>query len=430
MVSSDARAGKKASPKLQIPRVREECAICRDDPRGRAVGVVGTGRIGALVVKAKRVVSAAKCWRTTCTPARSVRRWGVVRDDPRHHGPSFAITLTRRFPDPLLGAVMRGALGDYMSISISHDEEVVRRAVALLRQGELVAIPTETVYGLAGDACSDDAVARIFSAKGRPRFNPLICHVHTLDVLRDEVKVSEQARLLADSFWPGPLTLVMPRRSGGSVSLLASAGLDTLAVRVPQHPMALEILRVFRGPLVAPSANRSGHISPTKAEHVVGDLGTDVSLVVDGGPCTLGLESTVVDVSVDPPEMLRPGWISRSGIERIVGPLRPGTATDGSPKSPGLLARHYAPTKPLRLDVRTVESHEALLAFGSSEPSGAYVVHNLSPAGNLIEAAANLFSMLRELDRSAAQSIAVMPIPGEGLAEAIRDRLRRAAAPP
>lgn len=317
-----------------------------------------------------------------------------------------------------------------MSTSFNHDEEVIRQAVALLRQGELVAIPTETVYGLAGDACSDEAVARIFSAKGRPRFNPLICHVHKLDVLGDEVEVSEQSRALAETFWPGPLTLVLPRRSGGNVSLLASAGLDTLAVRVPQHPMALEILRTFGGPLVAPSANRSGHISPTRAEHVVGDMGADVSLVVDGGPCILGLESTVVDVSVDPPEMLRPGCISRREIERILGPLGSGAATGGSPKSPGLLARHYAPTKALRLNALTVESHEALLAFGLPEPSGACVVHNLSPAANLTEAAANLFSMLRELDRSAAESIAVMPIPGEGLAEAIRDRLRRAAAPP
>lgn len=317
-----------------------------------------------------------------------------------------------------------------MSISISPDEEVVRRAVALLRQGELVAIPTETVYGLAGDARSDAAVARIFSAKGRPTFNPLICHVHSLDVLRDEVEISDKAKALAETFWPGPLTLVLPRRSGGSVSLLASAGLDTLAVRVPQHPVALEILRIFGGPLVAPSANRSGQISPTTAEHVVGDMGADISLVVDGGPCTLGIESTVVDVSVDPPEMLRPGWIGRGEIERVVGAMGTGATIDGPPRSPGLLARHYAPTKAVRLDVRTVESHEALLAFGSSEPTGAHVVRNLSPAGNLMEAAANLFSMLRELDRSAAQSIAVMTIPGEGLAEAIRDRLRRAATPP
>lgn len=315
-----------------------------------------------------------------------------------------------------------------MTGEVAAGEQGVEQAVQLLREGWLVAIPTETVYGLAADARSDDAVARIFEVKGRPKFNPLICHVHDIAVLEDDILVDGRAQRLIDAFWPGPLTLVLPRRPSARISLLASAGLDTLAVRTPRHPVALKILETMGGPLVAPSANRSGRISPTQAVHVQNDLGSDVSLVLDGGPCTVGVESTVLDLSSAEPRVLRPGAIVREQIERAIGPIESGAQNDGPLKSPGLLSSHYAPSKALRLNATAVAPGEALLAFGPEAPKGAALVLNLSRSANLREAAANLFSMLRELDRSEANSIAAMPIPGEGLGEAIRDRLKRAAA--
>ena len=319
-----------------------------------------------------------------------------------------------------------------MPIPIGRGLDAVRLAVEHLKRGELVAMPTETVYGLAGDARSDDAVARIFAAKHRPRINPLIAHVHELEVIREEVEITEAARRLAVRFWPGPLTMVLPRRTGANVSLLASAGLDSLAVRVPRHPVALELLREFGGPLVAPSANRSGEISPTRAEHVANEMGDRVSLVLDGGPCEVGIESTVVDLTVNPPRLLRPGFVDRGMLEAALGQPMGGIPSDAAdaPKSPGLVGRHYAPSKPMRLDALTVKPDEALLAFGSNVPAGAVVTRNLSPTGDPLEAAANLFAMLRELDQSDARAIAVTPIPGPGLAEALRDRLCRAATPP
>ncbi|MEM8606149.1 MAG: L-threonylcarbamoyladenylate synthase [Myxococcota bacterium] len=319
-----------------------------------------------------------------------------------------------------------------MSIPIGRGPDAVRLAVERLKGGELVAMPTETVYGLAGDARSDDAVARVFAAKGRPRINPLIAHVHALELIREEVEITDAAGRLAARFWPGPLTMVLPRRATAHVSLLASAGLDSLAVRVPRHPVALELLREFGGPLVAPSANRSGEISPTRAEHVANEMGDSVRLVLDGGPCEVGIESTVVDLTATTPRLLRPGLIDRGMLESVldkpVGDI-PSNAAD-APKSPGLVGRHYAPSKPMRLDASTVQPGEALLAFGSSVPGGAAVTRNLSPTSDPVEAAANLFAMLRELDQSEAHAIAVMPIPGPGLAEALRDRLTRAATPP
>jgi L-threonylcarbamoyladenylate synthase len=303
----------------------------------------------------------------------------------------------------------------------------IDEAVRLLRAGKLVAFPTETVYGLGADATDDRAVAAIFDAKGRPRFNPLITHYAEAAAAAREVTFTPLAERLAARFWPGPLTLVLPRRAGSRVSLLCSAGLDSLGVRVPHHPLALDLLRRFGRPLAGPSANPSGRLSPTTAQAVREGLEERVALVLDGGATPVGLESTVLDLTGAQPALLRPGAVTREELEAIVGPLA--KPDDGPLKSPGRLASHYAPTLPLRLEATSVRSDEALLAFGLGEPEGAAKTLNLSVRGDLVEAAANLFAYLRRLDRPGFAAIAVAPIPAEGLGEAINDRLRRAAAP-
>jgi L-threonylcarbamoyladenylate synthase len=303
----------------------------------------------------------------------------------------------------------------------------IARAAALLRAGRLVAFPTETVYGLGGDATNDDAVAGIFAAKARPRFNPLIVHVHELPEAEALAVFNSPARHAAARFWPGPLTLVLPRQPSVALSLLASAGLDTVAIRVPAHPVTQALLREAGRPIAAPSANRSGRVSPTSATHVAEDLGDDVAMILDDGPTPVGLESTVLDLSGKAPALLRPGAVAFEVLTELLGPIAlPGP---GLPKSPGMLASHYAPRLPVRVAATGARPGEALLAFGPDAPPGFADVLWLSRAGNLVEAAANLFAMLRRLDHPPFTGIAVMPIPEHGLGRAINDRLRRAAAP-
>jgi L-threonylcarbamoyladenylate synthase len=307
--------------------------------------------------------------------------------------------------------------------------ETILDAARRLRAGALVAFPTETVYGLGADATDDRAVAAIFAAKDRPRFNPLIVHVPNAVAATREAVFDARAERLAAAFWPGPLTLVLPRRADSALSLLVSAGLDTVALRVPGHTVAHALLNATGRPIAAPSANRAGEISPTEAAHVAASLGDRVALILDGGRCPVGVESTVVDLSRDAPLLLRPGGVTREALEAVIGTLgAPEAAGDGPARSPGLIGRHYAPGRPLRLDVRSVGSgREALLAFGPTPLAGFAATLNLSPSGDLVEAAANLFAMLRALDRSEHEAIAVMPVPDEGLGLAINDRLRRAA---
>jgi L-threonylcarbamoyladenylate synthase len=311
-------------------------------------------------------------------------------------------------------------------------ENALTEAAALLEQGALVALPTETVYGLAGDATSDRAVAAIFAAKDRPQFNPLIAHYPTAQAATEDVTFDEKARELARRFWPGPLTLVLPRREGCRISLLASAGLDSQAVRVPRHEVAQRLLARFGRPLAAPSANRSGRVSPTRPAHVAEELGDRVALILDGGPCAIGIESTVVALLGGGPLLLRPGAVTEEEIEAAIGPLAH-AGEDGQPRGPGMLASHYAPELPLRLEAHELHSGEALLAFGSHPIDGARLAFNLSPGADLDEAAAQLFAALRSLDREGRRQgltgIAAMPIPDRGLGRAINDRLRRAAAP-
>jgi L-threonylcarbamoyladenylate synthase len=304
--------------------------------------------------------------------------------------------------------------------------EAIAQAARLLRAGRLVAFPTETVYGLGGDASNDTAVAGIFAAKGRPRFNPLIVHVPGLVAAEAIAVFNERARHAAQHFWPGALTLVLRRRDDSGVSLLASAGLDTIAVRVPAHPVAQALLRETSRPVAAPSANRSGHVSPTEATHVAAELGDQVALILDGGRCAVGLESTVLDLTGPMPTLLRPGGVTLEALTDILGPVVAGMGDPDAPRAPGQLASHYAPNLPLRMDVVSTRSGEALLAFG---PLADPKVLNLSTSGDLTEAAANLFAMLRRLDRPEFSGIAVTPIPEIGLGRAINDRLRRAAAP-
>lgn len=299
-------------------------------------------------------------------------------------------------------------------------------AAALLRAGELVAFPTETVYGLGGDATRDETVAAIFSAKGRPHFNPLIIHLSNADQAERLAAIDGRAALLMQRFWPGPLSLVLRRTPRCPVSLLASAGLDTIALRVPAHPLAQELLRAAGRPIAAPSANRSGRVSPTAAEHVAGELDGRIAAILDGGPCRVGVESTVVDLSTRTPMLLRPGGVAAETLEALLGPLAT-PAPEDAPRAPGMLASHYAPTLHLRLEARRVAPGEALLAFGPDAPAGATETRWLSKSGDLDEAAANLFALLRELDRPEFTAIAVMPIPERGLGRAINDRLRRAA---
>ena len=302
-------------------------------------------------------------------------------------------------------------------------------AAALLRAGELVAFPTETVYGLGADATNDSAVAAIFEAKARPRFNPLIVHVIDEAAARRLVRFDERATLLAQRFWPGPLSLVLPRRAECPVSLLASAGLDSLALRVPGHPLPRALIRAVGRPIAAPSANRSGRVSPTTAEHVLDELDGRIAAVLDGGACRVGVESTVLDLTGKQPRLLRPGGVAAEALEAMLGPLERAGAGESALRSPGMLESHYAPALPLRLDATKVGADEALLAFGRRAPRGAKEVRWLSRTGDLVEAAANLFAALRALDRPEFTAIAVMPIPEQGLGLAINDRLRRAAAP-
>jgi L-threonylcarbamoyladenylate synthase len=313
-------------------------------------------------------------------------------------------------------------------------EAAVAAAASCLAEGGLVAFPTETVYGLGADAGNAKAIARLYAAKGRPAFNPLIAHVGDLAAARRIAQFDPTATALAEAFWPGPLTLVLPKTPDCTVADLATAGLDSIAIRVPAHPVALAILRGFGGPVVAPSANLSGHVSPTTAAHVQGDLDGRIDLIVDGGPVAVGVESTIVGC-FEAPMLLRPGGLARAEIERVLGralaapPVGP-DAGHGQPLAPGMLASHYAPRTKVRLDADSVEPGEALLAFGPAAMPGtdaATAVMNLSPRSNVDEAAANLFGYLRALDASGARAIAVMPIPHHGLGEAINDRLRRAA---
>jgi len=299
----------------------------------------------------------------------------------------------------------------------------IERAAAILRDGGLVAFPTETVYGLGADATNGKAVAAIFAAKQRPQFNPLIVHVRDRAEAEALVEFTPRARALAEAFWPGALTLVLPRKSDCSLSLLVSAGLDTVALRVPSHPVASALIAAAGKPIAAPSANVSGQISPTTAAHVAEELGDKVDFILDGGSTAIGVESTVIGFEGDTPVLLRPGGVARDAIERVTGPLA--NPSDTTIQSPGQLESHYAPRAKLRLNARDTQPGEALLAFG---PPGSGAALNLSPAGDLNEAAANLFAMLRTLDKT-SNAIAVMPIPDEGLGEAINDRLLRAAAP-
>jgi L-threonylcarbamoyladenylate synthase len=315
------------------------------------------------------------------------------------------------------------------------DKTGVAQAAALLRGGALVAFGTETVYGLGADATNAEAVATIFQAKNRPRFNPLICHYPSADRAFHDVLANAQARRVAEAFWPGPLTLVLPRRADCPVALLTGAGLDTLAVRVPGHPDALALLRAAARPIAAPSANRSGQISPTSARHVLDGLGGKIAAVLDSGPCRVGVESTVLDLSKPMPVLLRPGGVSVEDLEACLGAIRIGPMHDVAgmaSRSPGLLVSHYAPDLPVRLNAVTVAADEALLAFGPVM-TGASCLFQLSASGNVTEAATHLFEGLRWLDaegnRLAARGIAVMPVPDDGLGLAINDRLRRAAAP-
>lgn len=308
--------------------------------------------------------------------------------------------------------------------------ESIARAARLLREGQLVAFPTETVYGLGADATNGIAVARIYEAKGRPHFNPLIAHVASVAQAEEIGRMGAVARRLAHAFWPGPLTLVVERQRECPVSELATAGLDTIAIRVPSHRVAHVLLAAVGRPVAAPSANRSGRVSATQAAHVDADLGAAVAMILDGGPTQHGVESTVLDVSGAWPTILRPGAVTREDLAEVLAGM-PGTAAPvvGRPTSPGQLESHYAPAARVRLGATDTRPGEALLAFGPVPFVHRGPVVNLSVTTDLRAAAANLFAALRELDRSGAAVIAVMPIPQNGLGEAINDRLARSAAP-
>jgi L-threonylcarbamoyladenylate synthase len=334
------------------------------------------------------------------------------------------------------------------------DTKAVDNVVTLWREGGVVAIPTETVYGLAADATNGEAVARIYALKSRPSFNPLIVHVADVETAKQYVQWNEMAQVLAVAFWPGPMTLVLKKklpvasRQPPEIHELVSAGGDTLAIRIPAHPVALQLLHAFGGGISAPSANRSGRVSPTTAQHVRDEFGDEV-LIIDGGACEVGLESTVIDVTGTAPVILRPGSVTQAMVEKVASRQSPiasnseagsivppptggsSLAAPSSPtlKSPGMLESHYAPATPVRMQAHEVTADEALLAFGETPFQGACRTLNLSPTGDLVEAAANLFAYLRALDNAGATAIAVMPIPNEGLGVAINDRLRRASAP-
>ncbi|MDD3181885.1 MAG: L-threonylcarbamoyladenylate synthase [Alphaproteobacteria bacterium] len=308
--------------------------------------------------------------------------------------------------------------------------QALAQAADFIQRGKLVAFPTETVYGLGADATNDQAVAMIYAAKGRPQFNPLIIHVAEPTDLDDIVIRNDTAELLTSIFWPGPLTLVLPRASNSTISLLASAGLETLAVRCPNHPVAQKLIQLSGRPIAAPSANASGGLSPTEASHVADSLGDKVDLVLDGGHTRIGVESTVLDLTGRIPTILRHGGVTLEDLTALLGEVHCSLVEDESPKSPGMITSHYAPRLPVRLDAMTASPNEAFLTFGEDRlASGGATRMNLSATSDLIEAAANLFSMLRALDQSQFSGIAVMPIPEKGLGAAINDRLHRAAAP-
>lgn len=322
-----------------------------------------------------------------------------------------------------------GIVIDRRMTELLHDDEAgIARAAGLLRGGELVAFGTETVYGLGADATNAVSVAGIFAAKGRPHFNPLICHYDSAESAFRDVVPDARALALAAALWPGPLTLVLRRRADCPIALLTGAGLDTQAVRVPAHDSALALLRAVGRPVAGPSANRSGQVSPTTAMHVMEGLGGRIAAVLDSGPCAVGVESTVLDLSGPDAVLLRPGGATAEMIEALIGPVRRGATPGAVLRGPGMLASHYAPSLLVRLNATDVAPDEALLAFGPPLP-GAGAVFQLSETASLTEAAARLFEGLRVLDRSGLRCIAAMPIPRTGLGLAIDDRLLRAAAP-
>ena len=310
-----------------------------------------------------------------------------------------------------------------MAEILNPTKESISKAAALLESGGLAAFPTQTVYGLGADAFSDHAVAEVFSVKGRPSFNPLIIHVADIARVYDFAEVTTVSKKLMESFFPAPLTLVLKRKPGCKISYLASAGLDTVAVRMPSHPVALDLIKTFGRPIAAPSANKSGSISPTTAEHVEESLGERIRIILDGGPCRVGLESTVLYAAEDLPVLLRPGGVTVEEIEARAGKVAAPSKDSESPMSPGQLSSHYAPSKPVRLNAKDRKEGEALLGFGRVENADM----NLSISADLTEAAANLFDYLRKLDASSCRTIAVSPIPVEKLGLAINDRLKRAA---
>lgn len=322
-----------------------------------------------------------------------------------------------------------------MTLVLPSTADGIARAAALLSAGGLVALPTETVYGLGADATSSTAAARIYAAKGRPSFNPLIAHVPDLASAEREGVFDDTARKLAEAFWPGPLTLVVPIAPSCSVADLARAGLASIGLRVPSHPAAQALMRAFGRPIAAPSANRSGHVSPTSAAHVLADLDGRIDAVLDGGNAEAGLESTIIACVDGAAYLLRPGVITRAMASAVIGqPVRDMAGADDAdaPVSPGRLASHYAPRAAVRLDIDRVQPGEAVLTFANARPAGletARIVRNLSESGNLVEAASNLYDFLRFLDDSGVPSIAIVKIPATGLGEAINDRLQRAAAP-
>lgn len=306
--------------------------------------------------------------------------------------------------------------------------ESLTLAADTLREGNLVAFPTETVYGLGGDATNEHAIAQIYAAKGRPQFNPLIVHIAKKEDAAKYVVWNEAAEKVANQFWPGPLTLVLPRAPQSPVVLLASAGLTTIAIRCPDHQTARALIREAGLPLAAPSANASGQLSPTHAQHVAESLGGNVDLILDGGSCEIGVESTVLDLTSDTPTILRHGGVTKEMLINLLVDVREAAHDENAPKSPGMLLSHYAPNLPIRLNATSAKDDEAYLVFADdSGLKGGATRSNLSISGDLTEAAANLFSMLHDLDHEHLTSIAVAPIPHEGLGAAINDRLERAA---
>ena len=308
------------------------------------------------------------------------------------------------------------------------NKNTLNRASYILRQGGLVAFPTETVYGLGADARNDEAVAKIFASKGRPQFNPLIVHISTMQAAQKIGHFDARSKMVAETFWPGPLSIVLRRQESSDLSLLVSAGLDSVALRIPGSPLARELITLAGCPIAAPSANKSGRVSPTIAKHVLDSLTgqekDDIGLILDGGPCEVGLESTVIDLTQKEPQLLRPGAVTYEALLASLDNISMSTRNNTSPKSPGMLTKHYAPKIPLRMNALNAKANEALLGFGDSVNNATL---NLSYSSNLTEAATNLFSMLRQLDNEKYSGIAVTPIPERQLGRAINDRLRRAA---